>query len=95
MSQKSILTAKIAEAFDKLRLTPRAAELTALGILLCGPQRFPLRNSAVNGFRLQIQPFVLTSDLISLDLILPVCPDFQTMYSKAWNKSSGVSTNQS
>jgi hypothetical protein len=38
MSQKSILTAKFAEAFEKLRLKRRAAKLTAFGIILCGPQ---------------------------------------------------------
>jgi hypothetical protein len=38
MSQKSVLTAKIAEAFDKLRLTPRTAELNAFSIILCGSQ---------------------------------------------------------
>jgi hypothetical protein len=34
----NIFTAEFAEAFDKLRLTQRAAELTTFGIILCGPQ---------------------------------------------------------
>jgi hypothetical protein len=33
-----ILTAGFAEAFDNLRLTLRAAELTNLDVILCGPQ---------------------------------------------------------
>jgi hypothetical protein len=42
--EKLILTQRAAEH------TQRAAELRVINVVLCGSLRFPLRNSAVNGF---------------------------------------------